>query len=203
MGGTRALLASLGASISLVAGAALSLLVVSFVFAYDGLTGSADEPTASAAVLVQDTSGADPTNVRAAGAGRSGAVVITTERRSAPQQSASTKRSGPRETTRSEASQSRSNTAPNANTLPQLGDPATSQPSGRAPSAGDGVRDLGDAVSSTVDTTGAAAGAATAPLLGPPVSQAVQKVLNAIEDLLNGTTGSLAGVLDQATGAKR
>jgi hypothetical protein len=202
MGGTRALLASLGASISLVAGAALSLLVVSFVFAYDGLTGAADEPTASAAVLVQDTSAADAANVRAA-AGRRGAVVITTPRRSAPLQSAGTKRPGPRDTTRSEASQSRSSTAPNAAAAPQLGDSSTSQPSGRSPSAGDGVRDLGDAVSSTVDTTGAAAGAATTPLLGPPVSQAVQKVLDAIEDLLKGTTGSLAGALDQATGAKR
>jgi hypothetical protein len=199
MGGTRALLASLGASISLVAGAALSLLVVSFVFAYDGLTGSADEPIANAAVLVDGVPAANPATVRTPGGRRAGAVVIATPRRQP--QSAGTKRPAARDTTRSAASQSRSSTAPSVGNAPAI--PTTSQPGGRAPSAGDGVRDIGDAVSSTVDTTGAAAGHATAPLLGPPVTQAVQKVLDAIDDLLTGTTGSLAGALDQATGAKR
>lgn len=198
MGGMRALLASLGAGISLVAGAALSLLVVSFVFAYDGLTGSTDAPTASAAVLVQDTPAADSANARAGGERRSGAVVITAPRRSSSPQSAGTKRRKSREATRGETSPSPPSAAPDASADPAPGDPS-SQPSARAPGAGDGVRDLGAAVSSTVDTTGAA----TAPLLGAPVSQAVQKVLDAIDDLLKGTTGALAGALDQAVAAKR
>ena len=53
MGGARALIASVGASISLVAGAALSLLVVSFVFAYDGLVGAIDVPASHAALVLE------------------------------------------------------------------------------------------------------------------------------------------------------
>ena len=36
----------------------------------------------------------------------------------------------------------------------------------------------------------------TAPLLGPPVSQAVQDVLDLLSSVLQGATGALGGALD-------
>ena len=76
MGGARALIASLGASFSLVAGAALSLLVISFVFAYDGLTGSGyDGVNANAQVVVPDLA-ATTARVRQQSGRSESAVVI-------------------------------------------------------------------------------------------------------------------------------
>jgi len=79
--------------------------------------------------------------------------------------------------------------------------PATTDPSAginpQAPAAGDGVRELGDSVSATVDGTGGTAGNVAAPL-GPPVSQAVQEVLNLLNGLIEGATGGLGAALDNA-----
>ena len=67
------------------------------------------------------------------------------------------------------------------------------------PKAGEGVRELGDTLTGTVQKAGDGVGAVATPL-GPPVSKAVQDVLDlavkAINDLLKKTTGGLAGVLD-------
>ena len=60
------------------------------------------------------------------------------------------------------------------------------------------MRDVGDAVGATVQSTGKSAGAVTAPLLGPPVAKAVQDVLDLLSSVLQGATGALAGVLDRA-----
>ena len=53
MGGARALIASLGASFSLVAGAALSLLVASLVFAYNGFSGGVELPAPSTPIVLE------------------------------------------------------------------------------------------------------------------------------------------------------
>ena len=78
--------------------------------------------------------------------------------------------------------------------------PAISPPAAATPKAGDGVRELGDTLAGTVQKTGDGVGAVAEPL-GPPVSKAVQDVLNlavkAINDLLMKTTGGLAGLLDK------
>jgi hypothetical protein len=64
------------------------------------------------------------------------------------------------------------------------------------PTTGDGVRDVGDGLSSTVQSTGDALSDATAPL-GPPVSAAVQKVLDLVAAALQRTTNGLGGTLDK------
>jgi len=68
--------------------------------------------------------------------------------------------------------------------------------------AGESVRQLGDTLTGTVQKAGDGVGAVAKPL-GPPVSKAVQDVLNiavkAVNDLLKKTTGGLAGVIDTTT----
>ncbi len=195
MGGTRALLASLGASISLVAGAALSLLVVSFVFAYDGLGGPSD-PTTTQAALLLDGSTTTPSAARAARRRATAPLVIEADPKPRAVASTVTPRPSSGRTVASPRNQLKGGT-PNVAAI----DPnAPSSGSGSAGSnPGDGVRDLGDSVSATVQDTGKAAGAVTQPL-GPPVSQAVQKVLDLLGDLLKKATGALGGALDKTLG---
>ena len=175
MGGARALIASLGASISLVAGAALSLLVVSFVFAYDGLSGSGFEGSAShARVVVSDP---DPVTTigRANGPGAAQVVVSAPAPRAPAQTKAASGDAG------DDSANVQRRRAAGPRTVIAPPPPATTDPSAgidpQAPAAGDGVRELGDSVTATVDDTGKTAGNAAAPL-GPPVSQAVQEILN-------------------------
>ena len=199
MGGARALIASLGASISLVAGAALALLFVSFLFAYDGLGGATNEPTTHAALVVEAGS---PVTPRAAASGSSrnvAAVVIRTPARRAAARDVVVVPQP--DTVRESSAGVETRQAPTTSDVPDLGavsdSPATSNPGGSRPSTGDGVRDLGASVGATVGETGEAAGDATAPL-GPPVSQPVQDVLNVVQSLLKGATDGLAGTLDAA-----
>lgn len=193
MGGARALIASLGASISLVAGAALSLLVVSFVFAYDGLAGSGFEGSIShARVVVSDP---DPVTTigRADGSGAA-KVVVSAPAPRAPAQGKAASGDNSASVQARKAAGSRTVIAPPP--------PATTDPSAgidpQAPAAGESVRELGDSVSATVDGTGQSAGNVAAPL-GPPVSQAVQEILNLLNGLIEGATGGLGATLDNAT----
>jgi hypothetical protein len=73
--------------------------------------------------------------------------------------------------------------------------PPTPPKTAPKPTVGDGVRQLGNDVSSTVQHTGDATGAVTK-VLGPPVSAAVQKVLDLISSLLKKTTGALGSTVD-------
>jgi hypothetical protein len=199
MGGARALIASLGASISLVAGAALSLLVVSFVFAYGGFIGSTGASTSQAALVISSPS-ASP--VRGETTSQAAPVVISAPRATSTTTStllASQSPSPPRRDTSSGASHTQPAFTPRVTGIdPAIHEPSPAKTSPPQPKAGDGVRDLGDAVTATVQGTGDAAGAATAPLLGPPVSKAVQQVLDLVASLLKGATGGLAGTLDKA-----
>lgn len=193
MGGMRALIASIGASISLVAGAALSLLVVSFVFAYDGLGGTTEQPTTQAALLVEG-----PTTTTAAQRAerRSTAAPLVIE--AAPPKRVVAANRPVAGTDREEGFASRPRQLRSVAPIPAPIDPKA--PAGSNSSGGaDGVRDLGDSVSSAVQDTGKAAGAVTEPL-GPPVTQAVQKVLDLLGDLLKNTTGAVAGALDKTLG---
>jgi len=65
-----------------------------------------------------------------------------------------------------------------------------------APRAGDGLRGAGDALSSTVQGVGGGVAQLTEPL-APPVSAAVQDVLNLVAALLRQTTNGLGGTLDK------
>jgi hypothetical protein len=197
MGGTRALLASLGASISLVAGAALSLLVVSFVFAYDGLGGTTEPATTQAALLVDGPT--TTTAAQRAAARRSSAAPLVIKA-SAPKPVAATRpaaQPGRRQTVASQTRQLRS-VAPAPPAIDPKA-PAAGTTSSGGGGAGDGVRDLGDSVSSTVQDTGKGVGAVVEPL-GPPVTQAVQKVLDLLGNLLKDTTGALGAALDKTLG---
>jgi len=198
MGGARALIASLGASISLVAGAALSLLAVSFVFAYDGLVGEVGETRAQAALRVkvqapqtarsrESSRDSAPVVVRVQAPKPASTVVVTGQARGLRDQGA----------TRRPAGGTSGFIDPGTPTAP----PVASEPAPRDPTTGDEVRDLGDAVSGTVQNTGQAAGQAAAPL-GPPVTQAVQEVLNLVASLLEGATGAIGATVDTLTGQR-
>ena len=196
MGGARALIASLGASISLMAGAALSLLVVSFVFAYGGIPDgiSAQAPPAALALA-----GSPTTTPAGASRPRSepAPVVIRATPAAAPRPA---KRSSARQPARKAApAPTQPSFNPGVRSLePPASTPATGKPSGHAPATGDGVREVGDAVSATVQSTGKSAGNAATQLLGPPVSKAVQQVLDLLTSVLQGATGGLGGALDGA-----
>ena len=195
MGGARALIASLGASFSLVAGAALSLLVISFVFAYDGLAGSGfDGAGANAQVVVPDLA-ATTAKVRQQSGRASNAVVIAAAPAARP---AAEQRPAARKAATTEgAVEARQPAKPRVFVPAPTDDGATSGSNGQTPGAGDGVRELGDSVTSAIDDTGAATTGVTA-ALGPPVTETVQELLNLLNGLIEGATGGLAGALDSA-----
>jgi hypothetical protein len=197
MGGARALIASLGASISLVAGAALSLLVISFVFAYDGFTGGVDSsPTASALVIGRTSSTGSPS---LGATSHAAAAVVIRQAAAVRPARGTTKPAVPVRRDSGGGSPAQPAFTPRVTGIdPIIHQSAPTKAPAPKPQTGDGVRDLGDAVSATVQDTGAAAGKATAPLLGPPVSKAVQQVLDLVTALLKGATDSLAGTLDKA-----
>jgi hypothetical protein len=188
MGGARALIASLGASISLVAGAALSLLVVSFVFAYQGFTSDVSLHGSESALVLGSPTVSAPSRRAAGQAGRP--VVI----RATPAPPARATRPAVRKPApyRQGSLLSPSTFDPGVRDYRPNTPPPAAAPVARKPTTGDGVRDVGDAVSATVEGTGKS----TAPLLGPPVSQAVQDVLDLLTAALQGATGTLGSVLD-------
>jgi hypothetical protein len=193
MGGARALIASLGASISLVAGAALSLLFVSFVVALDGVAGGVDASVSHAAITLHGPGPATPAE-SGTGSRLATAVVVRAPEptaRAVPRsgRAASGVRAG------SGSVQSRRPVQVPAG-VGDLAPPPPSNTGPATPSAGDGVREIGATVSATMQDAGAAAGTAAAPL-GPPVSQAVQDVLNLIGSLLSGAANGVAGTLDK------
>lgn len=193
MGGMRAVLASLGASISLVAGAALSLLAVSLFFTYDDLTDAAVAPPLHRALVLE--SPATPASDRRAAAARSSAPLVVRVSRppAAPRPRAATAARTPARRSLAQT------TSPARRSLPAAADAndpapaATPKPAAPAPAARERVRDLGSAVGATVQQTGDAAGAVAAPL-GPPVSKAVQVVLDVVTTVVQRTAGALAGL---------
>lgn len=192
MGGARALIASLGASISLVAGAALSLLFFSVVFALPGITGSGDAPRASAPVVVEAPVAAEQRARGEAPRKASTALLI-----SAPKTAPATRLAARRPATarlRNDAADAPSFNPGLREVEPAVRPPAAAPPATPKPAIGDGVRGVGDAVTATVQGTGDAA----APLLGPPVSQAIQDVLDLLASVLEGATSTLGGALDTA-----
>lgn len=192
MGGARALIASLGASFSLVAGAALSLLVISFVFAYDGLAGSNyDGAGANAQVVVPDLAAATA-RVRDQRARTQNAVVIAAAPAARP---AVERRPAVRKAAAAEGDVEPRKPATPRISVPSTTDPTTSGSESQGPGAGEGVRELGGDVSAVIDETGAATTGVTA-TLGPPVTETVQELLNLLNGLIEGTTGGLAGALD-------
>jgi len=202
MSGTRALFASIGASVLLVGAAALSLLAVSAVFAFGGWSDPvADSSRQTALVLAGDEDG------RTQAAGQRALVL---PRRASSRQS----RAADHSTAPSRGSVSGGEQAgiagsvrsrpkasfsapPVSDSQPQSVTPQPpANPSAPKPSAaGDGVRSAGEDLSGSVQNTGDALARITDPLL-PPVSAATQTVLNAVAELLRRTTNGVAGAVD-------
>jgi len=194
MGGTRAVLASLGASVSLVAGAALALLAASFIFAYDGIFGSVDASPGKTSLQVASLAFQERGGGASAGSDTTPTLVVE------PRKPAAARRSAPKSQARAETgvSENRAPSSgvktpppPDAAPAPQPAAPAKPQTS----KTGDGVRKLGDKVADTVQDTGKALGGAVQPL-SPPVSQAVEKVLDVIATVVQNAVNGLAGALD-------
>lgn len=195
MGDMRALVASFGASAALVAGAAVALLFVSLLVGYDGFTGYLEGSTKQAAIRISAQQSGSRT-ARGTHASKVAPIVIATPRprASRPAAPAVKHHASPSEHTGGRVSLTVQpvTVAPGQAERTPASPPKTAAP---APTVGDGVRQLGDDVSSTVQHTGSVTGAVTK-LLGPPVSAAVQKVIDLISSLLKRTTGALGSTVD-------
>ncbi|MDP1848231.1 MAG: hypothetical protein Q8K79_10615 [Solirubrobacteraceae bacterium] len=199
MSGTRALFASIGASVSLVAAAALSLLAVSAVFAFGGWSDPvAQSAPQTALILAAGQSDATRTTrrdpivlpARAPAQGTRQAARATAR----PQ-------TGPAVGAQAVITRSGESRPPKASFTPApAGDPpaTVTPPAASAPpkkSAGDGVRTAGEDLSGKVQGTADALAQVTDPLL-PPVAAATQKVLNVVAELLRRTTDGLGSTVD-------
>jgi hypothetical protein len=197
MSGTRALFASIGASVSLVAAAALSLLAVSAVFAFGGWSDPvAESVRQSALVLPPD---AAPKRVAAAKPVKLPAPIhrsrATRAAALAPPVAKPSPRTGAALVT-GRSARTKGSVGAGANPDLKLPDTAGKQPPvPPKKAAGDGVRSAGDDLSGAVQSTGNKLGEVTDALL-PPVTNAVQSVVNILAALLRRTTNGLAGAVD-------
>jgi hypothetical protein len=194
MSGTRALFASIGASVSLVAAAALSLLAVSAVFAFGGWSDPVAQSASQSALILAE--GGAPARIERKPfvlPRRAQAPVSRQPARAVPrpQAPASTARAG---STASARRPPRISVAPAPVSTP---DHVVTPQAPAAPkkSAGDGVRSAGEGLSGKVQNTGDALAELTDPLL-PPVTAATQKVLNTVAELLRRSTNGLGGTVD-------
>lgn len=203
MDSTRALFASIGASAALVAAAALSLFAVSVVIAFGGWSAGLGE---SEPVTTLVFSGSAAGQGTAAEAGRAqGAPVVLR----APAAAERSRHANPVHAVAQRGTDARARVIshsvavsdPPQGQIVQPPPMAHPQPALRIPAAGDGVRRVGEDLSSTAQHTGQALADLTAPL-GPPVSAAVQTVLDLVAALLRRTTNGLGGTLDTATGRR-
>jgi hypothetical protein len=202
-----ALIASIGASVMLVAAVTVSLLTVSAVFALGGFEGSRDASSADEIVLDLERRSGSPQ--QSAALSKQAAVAVV-DRRPAPRAARARQPARHRDTVRSDAVQSAASTASapdETSSAAALGEGTAGQapvaeqrpvapaaPSQRAPRLGDGVRQLGDGVSASVRQTGTKLADATAPL-GQPVSATVEQLLTVVAAVIQGTTGVLGGLL--------
>jgi hypothetical protein len=199
MGSTRALFASIGVSVSLVAAAALSLFTVSIVIAFGGWSAGMGESAAPSALVIAGTTTTEP---KSRAARRSAGPVVL--RAPAPRRerhvAAAPAPTAPAHTPRLAAARVHHPVVTHAPDRPQpLQAPPGETPTPakkHTPPAGDAVRRLGDDLSSAAQNTGKALSDVTAPL-APPVSSAVQKVLDAVAEVLQRTTNGLGGTLDK------
>ncbi len=198
MSGTRALFASIGASVSLVAAAALSLLAVSAVFAFGGWSDPVAQSASQTALILAD--GRDgPSRVAERKAyvlpRRAPGLVSRPTAHPATRQQPTASAAGQAGITQSVKSR-----PPKASlSTPPASSPETQTVTPQAPapkkSAGDGVRTAGEDLSGKVQNTGDALARITDPLL-PPVTAAAQKVLNVVAELLRRTTNGLGSTVD-------
>jgi hypothetical protein len=200
MSGTRALFASIGASVSLVAAAALSLLAVSAVFAFGGWSDPVAESARQTALILDDGRPGPARTIankpivlpaRAQAPARREVARVTTP----PQPAPAADQAGIADSSRSRPAKASYQAPPVADPQPQSDVVTPPAPAAPKKSAADGVRPAGEDLSGKVQGTADALAQITDPLL-PPVAAATQKVLNAVAELLRHTTNGLAGTLD-------
>jgi hypothetical protein len=201
MAGTRALFASIGASVALVAAAALSLLAVSAVFAFGGWSDSTPESIKRPALIFAGSTLPAPGS-EATGVARSADIVAPAprpeRRRDASPSGSAAGSDDARSANRPATSGLAIKAPPTANLDPPVVRPPAAQPPPPAAPAkrnGDHVRNAGDALSGKVQDTGNSLAAATEPL-APPVSVAVQQVFNLVAEVVRRTTEGLGSTLD-------
>jgi hypothetical protein len=205
MAGTRALFASIGASVVLVIAGALALLGASAMFAFGGWTDDLPQSFEKPALVFAGSDlardGTQTTATSDAGTRIvAPAPLRTTERRAVAERDPVVQSLPAGETAVARVATGRAGTLlpPEAkHTTP------TATPSQPAPTkSGDRVRKVGESLSSTVQNTGNALAEATQPL-APPVSAAVQQVLNVVAEIVRRTTDGLSNTLDTLLPPKR
>jgi hypothetical protein len=180
-----------------MAGAALSLLAVAFVFGYHATTDAMEE-SPSLAVTVSERSPASPGPRSRVPSD----LFVSAARPSASKPARSRlKRSADLHALRAAAGGSRIPISPpvrpGVTDIGPIVAPAPAIGAEPTPTTGDGVREVGNALSATVQGTAGATDAVSAPL-GPPVTAAVQKVLDLVTALLQGTTAAIGSTADAA-----
>lgn len=203
MDSTRALFASIGVSVSLVAAAALSLFVVSAVIAFGGWSaGMGDSGPATTLVFGESA----PPVAMASKAHNAHAAPVVLRAQAAPQprkSSSATARAVAQNGSDARARVISHSVAVTHPAQVQIVQPPAvrTPPAVHIPAVGDSIRHVGAGLSSTAQNTGKALADVTAPL-GPPVSAAVQKVLDLVAVLLRRTTNGVAGTIDASTGQR-
>ena len=178
----------------LVAAAALALFSVSVIFALGGFESASADGHNKTLVLELQSSGSDP--------GRTVEATVASASERSPVQSSARRRDPVRAN-----ADATTNTAAATSQVDSLGDGTSGQPptakqppaSGAtpkkpSPNLGDGVKQLGDGLSSTVLQAGTTLAEVTAPL-SPTLAAAVQQVLTVAAGLLESTTDALGGAL--------
>ena len=194
MSGTRALFASIGASVSLVAAAALSLLAVSAVFAFGGWSDPVAQSASQTALILAD-GGAGPSRVTERKA------FVLPRRAQAPVSREVARPAARPPSAQAGITQSERSRPPKASiTPPPVTAPETHPVTPQAPpapkkSAGDGVRTAGEDLSGKVQSTSDALAQLTDPLL-PPVTAATRELLNAVAEMLRRSTSGLGTTVD-------
>lgn len=193
MRGTLALFASVGAGISLVAATALSLLTVSAVVAIGGWPGLATAAPRAALVVGSD-------KLRPVRAVVKRAVVMPKPvARPAPRPVV---HAVIRPTMVHPAKHFVAAATPGIISRPASGHvptptfAPTTTTTKAIPQVGNGVRKLGDGLSSTLQKTGKALTNATAPI-SPPLSHAVDQIAQLVAALIKHSTQGLGGALDK------
>ena len=197
----RALLASIGTGAMLVAAAALALFSVSAIFALGGFESASADGHNKTLVLELQSSGSDPGRTVEA------TVASASERSSVRSRSVAARRSARRRDPVRANADATTNAAAATSQVDPLGDGTSGQPPTAkqppaseatpekpSPNLGDGVKQLGDGLSSTVQQVGTTLAEVTTPL-SPTLAAAVAQVLTVVAGLLQSTTDALGGAL--------
>jgi hypothetical protein len=197
----------MGASATLVSAAAVMLFVVSAVFALGSSSGTLRSSPAS--TLVLEASAASDPDIPSSHPAAPTAVVLRAPAPTRPRPRSRGER--PARTRAQPAVASAPATRPAAQSIirrpeavdavPRSVTPAPAAARVPLPHAGDAVRRVGDDLSSATRKTGTTLATVAEPL-GPPVSQAVQDVLDRLAITLKQTTDGLGGTLDKVLAKK-